>query len=123
MPVCTPRRQALAFRAVRPDPVGFRHGDYRPLANLRRSVCQLAVSAVHFHLSAGCRSEHSGPFPIPSLPESMASLLAGFELADSVVDMSERVSAFGVKLTTVEEFARQMTRGAADPAMLQQLPG
>ena len=53
----------------------------------------------------------------------MASLLAGFELADSVVDMSERVSAFGVKLTTVEEFARQMTRGAADPAMLQQLPG
>jgi uncharacterized protein YbjT (DUF2867 family) len=45
--------------------------------------------------------------PVPGLPESMGMMLASFETYDSVVPMEETAAAYGVSLTTLEDFARQ----------------
>jgi uncharacterized protein YbjT (DUF2867 family) len=45
--------------------------------------------------------------PLPGLPDPMPALLASFEGYDSPVDMTELVRTFGVRLTTVDEFARE----------------
>ena len=48
--------------------------------------------------------------PIPHLPDLMVSMLPAFDQGDSVLDTSGLAATFGVSLTSVEAFARQMTR-------------
>jgi NADH dehydrogenase len=45
--------------------------------------------------------------PLPELPDPMPAFLAGFETYDSPVDMTELARAFGMRLTSLEEFARE----------------
>jgi uncharacterized protein YbjT (DUF2867 family) len=51
--------------------------------------------------------------PIPGLPDFMVQTLAGFEFFDSPMEMSELSKAFGVKLTSLEEFAKNFVERAA----------
>jgi len=51
--------------------------------------------------------------PIPGLPDLMAENLAGFEFFDSPMEMTELSKAFGVKLTSLEEFAKNFVERAA----------
>jgi uncharacterized protein YbjT (DUF2867 family) len=46
--------------------------------------------------------------PIPHLPDMMVAMLAGFDMRDSIVETAPLAQAFGVPLTSVETFARQM---------------
>lgn len=46
--------------------------------------------------------------PIPGLPEAVIPLAASFDLFDAVLPGQELAGEFGVRLTTVEEFARAM---------------
>lgn len=45
--------------------------------------------------------------PVPGLPGSMGMMLASFETYDSVVPMEQTAAAYGVSLTTLEDFVRQ----------------
>ncbi|MBA2572009.1 MAG: SDR family oxidoreductase [Gemmatimonadetes bacterium] len=45
--------------------------------------------------------------PLPGLPATVSQLAAGMESYDSPVDMSETARAYGVELTSVEEFVRR----------------
>ena len=45
--------------------------------------------------------------PLPGLPETVSQIAAAMDSYDSPVDMSETAQTFGVRLTSVEEFARQ----------------
>lgn len=45
--------------------------------------------------------------PVPGLPEAVWGLAAGFDMYDSPVDMTDTARAFGVKLTSLEEFVRR----------------
>jgi uncharacterized protein YbjT (DUF2867 family) len=47
---------------------------------------------------------------IPGLPPAMAAMLPGFDLADQTSDMSELPGRYGVQLTPLEAFARQMAQ-------------
>jgi len=50
--------------------------------------------------------------PVPGLPEGMMQqAMAGMEMYDSPLDMTEAAHTFGVKLTTLEEFARSQFAG------------
>lgn len=46
--------------------------------------------------------------PIEGIPEAAAGLLAGLDFYDSPVDMTELASTFGVRLTSLEEYAGRM---------------
>jgi NADH dehydrogenase len=46
--------------------------------------------------------------PIPHLPDMMVAMLAGFDIRESVIDTAALAKTFGVPLTSVEAFARQM---------------
>jgi hypothetical protein len=50
--------------------------------------------------------------PVPGLPDFVAGLMASFETFDSMIDMTEAASTFGVRQTTVEEFVRQTFKDA-----------
>ncbi len=50
--------------------------------------------------------------PVPGLPDSMTTMLAGLEFFDSPVDMTELSIKFDVKLTSLEEFARRFVEQA-----------
>jgi len=50
--------------------------------------------------------------PVPALPEGMMQqAMAGMEMYDSPLDMTEAARTFGVELTTLEEFARSQFAG------------
>ncbi|HUE87542.1 MAG TPA: SDR family oxidoreductase [Vicinamibacterales bacterium] len=51
--------------------------------------------------------------PIPHLPDMMVAMLAGFDMRDSIVETAPLAEAFGVPLTSVETFARQMVQAQA----------
>ena len=44
--------------------------------------------------------------PIPGFPDAMVQLITGFDMYDSVIEMNELTKSFGVKLTSMEEFAK-----------------
>ena len=44
--------------------------------------------------------------PIPGFPEAMTQIIGGFDMYDSVVDMNETSKTFGVRLTSLEDFAK-----------------
>lgn len=44
--------------------------------------------------------------PVPGFPDAMVQLITGFDMYDSVVDMKDMSKTFGVKLTSLEEFAK-----------------
>ena len=45
--------------------------------------------------------------PAPGLPEAVWGLAASFDMFDSPMDMTDTARAFGVKLTSLEEFVRR----------------
>ncbi|MBP8057180.1 MAG: NmrA family NAD(P)-binding protein, partial [Chloroflexi bacterium] len=45
--------------------------------------------------------------PVPTLPEGMWPLLAGFDQNDTLVDMSQLIRTFGLRLTCWQEVARR----------------
>ncbi len=47
--------------------------------------------------------------PIPGFPDAMVQLITGFDMYDSEVDMRELAKTFGVRLTSLEEFAKNFT--------------
>ena len=49
--------------------------------------------------------------PIDGFPPVVADIMAGLDMSESVVDMSPLAAEFGLTLTTVEDFARQMVKG------------
>jgi uncharacterized protein YbjT (DUF2867 family) len=49
--------------------------------------------------------------PVPGFNEEQQGLLASFDLFDSPIDMTEVTRTFGIKLTSVEEFAKNMVDG------------
>jgi NADH dehydrogenase len=51
--------------------------------------------------------------PIDGFPQVVVDLMTGFDMGDSVVDMAPLTAQFGITLTTVEDFARQVIKGAA----------
>jgi len=51
--------------------------------------------------------------PIPGLPDFMAQTLAGFEFFDSPMNMAELSKTFDIKLTSLEEFARDFVERSA----------
>jgi uncharacterized protein YbjT (DUF2867 family) len=51
--------------------------------------------------------------PIPHLPDTMVAMLAGVDMRDSILDTSQLAEVFGVRLTSVESFARQMMQTQA----------
>lgn len=48
--------------------------------------------------------------PIAHLPDMMVAMLAGFDMRESVIDTAPLAGTFGVPLTSVEAFARQMVQ-------------
>jgi len=52
--------------------------------------------------------------PIAGFPQVVADIMAGLDAHDSVVDMAALTREFGVTLTSVDDFARQMAR--AEPS-------
>jgi uncharacterized protein YbjT (DUF2867 family) len=51
--------------------------------------------------------------PIPGLPEIMPQLLAGLDIFDSPIDMTQTARAFGIQLTPLEDVARRTVTSAA----------
>jgi NADH dehydrogenase len=47
--------------------------------------------------------------PIAGFPQVVVDLMTGFDLHDSVVDMTALSKQFGITLTSADDFARQMT--------------
>ena len=47
--------------------------------------------------------------PVPGFPDAMAQMVGGLDMYDFVVDMKELSKTFGVKLTSMEEFAKNFT--------------
>ena len=43
---------------------------------------------------------------IPGFPDAMVQIISGFDMYDSVVEMSETSKTFGVRLTSLEDFAK-----------------
>jgi NADH dehydrogenase len=52
---------------------------------------------------------------LPGLPDIVSYLMAGLDTYDSVIPTADAARAFGVKQTSVEEFARGMLAGAGRP--------
>lgn len=50
--------------------------------------------------------------PIDGFPQVVADIMAGLDMAESVVDTSPLAAEFGVALMTVEDFAREMTKAS-----------
>jgi uncharacterized protein YbjT (DUF2867 family) len=50
--------------------------------------------------------------PVPGLPEPVAQFLGATEVYNSVIDTTEVAKTFGVRLTSLEEFARAFTANA-----------
>lgn len=51
--------------------------------------------------------------PVPGLPPELWGMLAGFDMGDWVVPMEETARTFGVRLTSLDEFARAMVGPAS----------
>lgn len=47
--------------------------------------------------------------PISGVPQVVADLMAGLDLHDSIVDMTALTREFGITLTSVDDFARQLS--------------
>jgi uncharacterized protein YbjT (DUF2867 family) len=54
----------------------------------------------------GVRSVNFGE-PVPGFPDAMVMFIGGFDTYESVIDMSELSTTFGVKLTFLEEYAKE----------------
>lgn len=68
-----------------------------------------AVAA--FERALGRPISHRGVPPselVPGVPEQIHGLLASFDAYDSPIDMTELARTFGVRLTSVEQYARQV---------------
>ena len=50
--------------------------------------------------------------PVPALPEFAWGLAASLDAYDSPMDMAETARAFGVRLTSLEEFVRRSVENA-----------
>ena len=50
--------------------------------------------------------------PIEGFPQVVADIMAGLDMSESVVDMSPLAVEFGLTLTTVDDFAREMVKAA-----------
>jgi uncharacterized protein YbjT (DUF2867 family) len=50
--------------------------------------------------------------PIPGFPPVVADIMAGLDAYDSIIDMTALSREFGVRLTTVEDFARHQASSA-----------
>ena len=46
--------------------------------------------------------------PIPGFPQVVADIMAGLDMHDSIIDMTALAAEFGVTLTSVDDFAKQM---------------
>ncbi len=92
--------QAINQRLVLggPEPLSFRDaaGIYERVLNCKATV----------------RSVNPGE-PVPGLPESMLTMVVGFEMFDSPVDMAETARTFGVQLTPFEQVIRRMASAPA----------
>jgi hypothetical protein len=44
---------------------------------------------------------------VPGMPDAVAQFLVGFDMFDSPMDTTELTNSFGVRLTSLEELARQ----------------
>lgn len=51
--------------------------------------------------------------PVPGLLQAVAQLLAGLDIYDSPLDMTQTARTFGIQLTPLEEVARRATTSAA----------
>jgi NADH dehydrogenase len=51
--------------------------------------------------------------PVPGVPQQIHALLASLDTYDSVLDTTELARTFGVRLTSVDEYARQVAGPAA----------
>jgi NADH dehydrogenase len=51
--------------------------------------------------------------PLPGLPEIVPQLLAGLEMFDSPIEMTETAHTFGIQLTPLEEVVRRTVTSAA----------
>jgi uncharacterized protein YbjT (DUF2867 family) len=49
--------------------------------------------------------------PVPGFNEDQRALLISFEMFDSPIDMADLIRTFDIKLTSVEEFAKNMASG------------
>lgn len=52
--------------------------------------------------------------PLPGLPEAIGQLMAGLELYDSVIPMTETTRVFGVTQTNLDQFLHSMLGSAVD---------
>jgi uncharacterized protein YbjT (DUF2867 family) len=50
--------------------------------------------------------------PLPGFPDAMAEFIGGLDTFDSLIDTTEISRTFGVKLTSLEEFAKGFVAGA-----------
>jgi uncharacterized protein YbjT (DUF2867 family) len=50
--------------------------------------------------------------PVPGFPDDVAQFIGGLDTYDSLIDMTEISRTFGVKLTSLEEFAKGFIAGA-----------
>ena len=50
--------------------------------------------------------------PVPGFPDAMAQIISGFDMYDSIVDMTELSRTFAVNLTSLEEFAKAFVANA-----------
>jgi len=53
------------------------------------------------------------PIPLVSAPDFMGQMLAGMEMADDAIDMSEPAKTFNIRPTTVDDFAQRFFAGSA----------
>jgi len=51
--------------------------------------------------------------PVPLIPEGMGAMLAGMEMGETYIDMSETAPTFGVTLTSLDAFAQRFFGGGA----------
>jgi len=54
--------------------------------------------------------------PLPGLPDIVSGLMTGLDTYDSVIEMAATARAFGVQLTTVDQFLLGMLNQAYSPA-------
>jgi uncharacterized protein YbjT (DUF2867 family) len=49
--------------------------------------------------------------PMPGFPDTMVQIISGLDMYDSVIDMTKLSKSFGIKLTSLEEFAKTFASG------------
>ncbi len=70
------------------------------------------VAAYERALSRKITVHHVAPGqPVPGFSEELRALMTSFDMYDSPIDMTEITHTYGVRLTSVEDFARNMIAG------------